>query len=44
MADSLNDVSCRLKNAELLLELVSEVRLHPEVNASDGHVIELYEE
>ena len=44
LADSLNDESCRLETAELLRGLVSEVQLHPDVNADDGHVIELYGE
>lgn len=44
LAESLNDESCRLETAELLRGLVSEVQLHPDVNADDGHVIELYGE
>jgi len=37
LAESLNDESCRLETAELLRGLVSEVQLHPDVNADDGH-------
>ena len=44
MADSLIDVSCRLKTAEPRRGLISEARLYPKVNANVGHVIEFYKE
>ncbi len=44
LSDSLNDEASRSEASELLRGLVSEVRLHPDESADDGHVIELYGE
>ena len=44
LSDSLNDEACRFEASEVLRALVSEVRLHPDENAPDGHVVELYGE
>ena len=44
LADSLNQAASRSEASELLRGLVSEVRLHPDEGAEDGHVIELYGE
>ena len=42
LADNLNDKASRFEASELLRGLVSEVRLHPDDGAEDGHVIELF--
>ena len=44
LADSLNDEETKSEAIELLRGLVSEVRLHPDENASGGHHIELFGE
>ena len=44
LSDSLNDEASRSEASELLRGLVSEVRLHVDQDAEDGHVIELYGE
>ena len=44
LAASLNDEAYRVEASELLRGLVSEVRLHPDETAPDGHLIELYGE
>jgi len=44
LADSLNHETSKSEAAELLRGLVSEVGLHPDGDADDGHVIELYGE
>ncbi|MBT8155151.1 recombinase family protein [Epibacterium ulvae] len=44
LADSLNHEASKSEASELLRGLVSEVRLHPDESAEDGHVIELYGE
>ncbi len=44
LSDSLNDEASKSEASELLRGLVSEVRLHPDESADDGHVIELYGE
>jgi site-specific DNA recombinase len=44
LADSLNQEASRSEASELLRGLVSEVRLHPDESAEDGHVVELYGE
>lgn len=42
LADSLNDEESKPEAIELLRALVSQVRLHPDENAPDGHFIELF--
>ena len=44
LGDSLNHEASKSEASELLRGLVSEVRLHPDKDAPDGHVIELYGE
>ena len=44
LAASLNVDATRVEASELLRGLVTEVRLHPDEDAKDGHLIELYEE
>ena len=44
LADSLNNEETKVEAIELLRGLVSEVRLHPDENAANGHTIELYGE
>lgn len=44
LADSLDDDDTKSEAIELLRGLVTEVRLHPEEDATDGHTIELYGE
>ena len=44
LADNLNQEASRSEASELLRGLISEVRLHPDENAVDGHVIELFGE
>ena len=44
LAGSLGDEDTKAEAIELLRSLVTEVRLHPDESAEDGHVIELYGE
>ena len=44
LASSLDDEATKAEAIELLRSLVAEVRLHPDDDAPDGHVIELYGE
>ena len=43
-ARSLDDDDTKAEAVELLRGLVTEVRLHPDEDATDGHVIDLYGE
>jgi hypothetical protein len=43
-ASSLDDEDTKSEAIELLRGLVTEVRLHPDEDAKDGHTIELYGE
>ncbi len=44
LAESLNEEDAKHEAVELLRGLVSEVRLHPDEQALDGHIIELFRE
>jgi site-specific DNA recombinase len=44
LAGSLGDKNTKAEAIEPLRSLVTEVRLYPDENAEDGHVIELYGE
>ena len=44
LANSLDDEDTKPEAIELLRSFVTEVRLHPDANAKDGHSIELYGE
>ena len=44
LAGNLNDETSESEASELLRDLVSEVRLHPDEDADDGHAIDLYGE
>ncbi len=44
LADSLNHEDSKHEAIELLRSLVTEVRLHPDESAEEGHVIELFGE
>ena len=44
LASSLDDEDTKIEAIELLRGLVTEVRLHPDEEAKDGHAIELYGE
>ena len=44
LASSVDDEATKVEAIELLRSLVAEVRLHPDDDAPDGHVIELYGE
>lgn len=42
LADSLNHEATKSETSGVLRGLVSEVRLHPDDNAPDGHVVEIF--
>ncbi|WP_177193421.1 hypothetical protein [Nereida ignava] len=44
LASSVDDEATKVEAIELLRSLVAEVRLHPDDDAPDGHVIQLYRE
>ena len=44
LVSSLDDEATKAEAIELLRSLVAEVRLHPDDDAPDGHVIQLYRE